>query len=91
MSKRKVLLASILLAASLTATGCGGGGGGGSATVDNPGVVTPPSDNSNNEQVSTAQNTYNSSTDIRIAGALYREATYDATSDAPPPVPVIKR
>jgi hypothetical protein len=88
MSKRKIFLASIIATAALSMVGCSGGGGSSSSVS---GVISNASAPVAAAVSSVSPATWNESTDLRIAGVPFNEATYSASAATPPGVPVIKR
>jgi len=84
MSKKKIVLASILVVAALTATGCGGGSG------DTSAVINDNYTNPDGSQVTRATELYDT-TNLTIDGVSYKEAVVDATGSTPPSVPSISR
>ncbi len=91
MSKRKIFLASIVTTAALTMVGCSSGGGSSSSSVvsstGGDDVTPTPTVTS----TGTASYVYNTTTDLRVDGVPFYEVASDATGDAPPSVPVIRR
>jgi hypothetical protein len=87
MGKRKVLLASIVTASALFMVGCSGSGSGSSVA----GVISNASAPAAAAISNVAPSKWNESTDLRVNGVPFYEATYSANAATPPGVPVITR
>ncbi|MCV6607709.1 MAG: hypothetical protein OIF32_05810 [Campylobacterales bacterium] len=92
MSKGKIVLASVITVSALSLVGCSGGGGSTSS-------VTGTDKNAGPKSNGTTSYTYNTATDLRInigtddapQYVSFSSATNDATADAPPSAPVLRR